>query len=290
MSVGMRRGFRTDEIGHKEMMRARAAYFANVSYLDEVIGDLLLRLEASGLLENTVVVYTTDHGEMMGEHGMWWKNGWYEGCTRVPLICSLPEQRQGTQLARACRTPVGLIDLFPTLCALAGVPAPEGLDGVDLSATVRGAGSAPERPVFCDALTPRWGAGTEFRSIRWRQFKYVRFRDAPPLFFDLEDDPGEQRDLISRGTTGATRQVLEMLSRLAEESIDFDAAEHERTVRDGSLLLDHVQDCPEATGNLYLMPAAEGSPSGALVNADDTLYAPTVISDPPADAFGDWPY
>ena len=55
------------------MMRARAAYFAGVSYLDEVIGDLLLRLEHDGLLENTIIVYTTDHGEMAGEHGVWWK-------------------------------------------------------------------------------------------------------------------------------------------------------------------------------------------------------------------------
>ena len=58
----MREGFKADEISHAEMMRARAAYFANVSYLDEVIGDLLLHLEKDGLLRNTIIVYTTDHG------------------------------------------------------------------------------------------------------------------------------------------------------------------------------------------------------------------------------------
>ena len=95
MSTGMRQGFQADAIDASEMMRARAAYFASVSYLDEVIGDLLLRLENDGLLENTIIVYTTDHGEMAGEHGVWWKNGWYEACTRVPLIISLPEHRSG---------------------------------------------------------------------------------------------------------------------------------------------------------------------------------------------------
>ncbi|MGB2824339.1 MAG: sulfatase-like hydrolase/transferase, partial [Phycisphaerae bacterium] len=119
MSVGMREGFMADEIDREEMMRARAAYFACVSYLDEVVGDLLLRLEASGLLDNAVVVYTTDHGEMAGEHGVWWKNGWYEACTRVPLILSTPEQRRGEQPARRCRVPVALVDLYPTLCGLA---------------------------------------------------------------------------------------------------------------------------------------------------------------------------
>ena len=108
MSVGMREGFKADAIDHDEMMRARAAYFANVSYLDEVIGDLLLRLDADGLLDDTIIVYTTDHGEMAGEHGVWWKNGWYEACTRVPFIISLPEQREGVEPARVVTTPVGL--------------------------------------------------------------------------------------------------------------------------------------------------------------------------------------
>jgi len=290
MSVGMRRGFRTKEIGHEEMMRARAAYMACVSYLDELVGDLLVRLEADGLLENTIVVYTTDHGEMAGEHGTWWKNGWYEACTRVPLIVSLPEQRRGTQSARRCRTPVAQVDLFPTLCALAGVSIPEGLDGADLSEIVRGEADAPDRPIYCDALTPRWGAGTEFRSIRWRRWKYVVFRDAPSLFFDLEADPGEQRNLLARGVEGEAAEALAALQRVARTSIDFEQAAHERTVRDGSLSEVYAQGVPPSTGNLYLMPAADGTPRGRLVNADDVLYRPTVIADPPQRAFADWPY
>jgi choline-sulfatase len=283
MSAGMRQGFQADAISYEETKRARAAYFACVSYLDEVIGDLLLRLEADGALENTIVVYTTDHGEMAGEHGVWWKNGWYEACTRVPLIVSLPEQRRGERPPCQCYTPVGQVDLFPTLCALAGVATPEGLDGADLSPAARGEGPVPERPVFCDALTPRWGAGTEFRSIRWRRFKYVVFRDAPPLFFDLADDPGEQRNLIVRGATGAAAEALAYLERFANESIDFEAAERERIERDGSLRADYAQDLPPAAGNLYLMP------SGKLVDADAVLYRPAVISEDPEEAFGDFP-
>ena len=66
MSVGMRKGFCADDISDQEMLRARAAYLGNVSYLDEVIGDLVLRLEADGLLDHTIIVYTSDHGEMAG--------------------------------------------------------------------------------------------------------------------------------------------------------------------------------------------------------------------------------
>jgi choline-sulfatase len=305
MSVGMRKGFQADDISHEEMVRARAAYFANVSYIDEVIGDLLLRLEADGLLEDTIIVYTTDHGEMAGEHGVWWKNGWYEACTRVPLIVSLPEQRQAaspeqrqaaspeqrraSRPPRTCRVPVAQVDLFPTLCALAGIEAPLAVDGVDLSAAVRGESTPPERPIYCDALTPRWGPGTEFRSIRWRQYKYVVFCDAPPLFFDLENDPGEQHNLLERGMPPEAQAPLAYLEELAQTSIDFEAAERERLERDAELAVKYRQDLPPATGNLYLMPPTIHAPRGKLVNADDVLTHPTVISDDPDRAFGDFP-
>ena len=283
MSVGMRQGFMADAIDHDEMMHARAAYFAGVSYLDEVLGDLIARLEVDGLMENTVIVYTTDHGEMAGEHGVWWKNGWYEACTRVPFIFSLPQQRRGDEPSHRCRVPVSLLDLYPTLCALAGTTAPDDLDGRDLSPALFGGEIASDVSVFCDALTPRWGAGTEFRSIRWRHYKYVTFRNAPPLLFDLAKDPGEQRNLIGRERTPEDQAALDYLAEVAKESIDFEAAERERTVRDGSLSEDYAQHLPPATGNLYLLP------SGRLVNADDALYAPTVIADKPSDAFDDGP-
>jgi len=283
MSVGMRNGFMADAIGRDEMMHARAAYFACVSYLDEIVGDMLLRLDADGLLDSTIIVYTTDHGEMAGEHGVWWKNGWYEACTRVPLILSTPAQRRGERPAGRCRTPVALVDLLPTLCGLAGADAPDGLDGTDLSAVVTDGAAAPDRPIFCDALTPRWGEGTEFRMIRHGRYKYVRFRSAGPLMFDLVDDPGEQRDLIRRGATGEAADAMARLGELAETSIDFDQAEAERLQRDGSLHEQYPQDLTASSGNLYLMP------SGKLVCADDTLYRPTVIADNPAEAFGDCP-
>jgi len=283
MSSGMRRGFMADDIDHDEMMRARGAYFACVSYLDEIVGDLLARLEAAGLLENTIVIYTTDHGEMAGEHGVWWKNGWYEACTRVPLIFSTPEQRRGEASARKVQTPVSLVDLFPTLSAMAGAECPGHLEGVDLSAAVREGAEPADRPVFCDALTPRWGEGTEFRSIRWKRWKYVTFRAFEPLMFDLIDDPAEQENLLARGVSGEAAEAKEYLEKLAADSIDFDEAERERVERDGPLYEEYPQDLPPSTSNLYLMP------SGKLVSGGDVIYGPTVIAEKPEDAFGDLP-
>jgi len=279
MSAGMRRGFKADDINHTEMMKARAAYFACVSYLDEVIGDLMVRLEADGLLENTIVVYTADHGEMAGEHGVWWKNGWYEACTRVPLIVSLPAQRAGRLPAREVGTPVALVDLFPTLCELTGQAAPTGLAGRSLAATAKDGSPLADRPVFTDSLNPRWGAGTEFRSIRWRTWKYVAFRAAPPLFFNLASDPNEQTDLATAPLTGEALAARQYLARLAADSMDFAGAEQDRKERDGDLRQQYAQDLPASTGNLYLMP------DGRLLNADDLLYHPTVIAETPGDAF-----
>ena len=284
LSVGARQGFQTDAISDDEMMKARAAYFGCVSYIDEVIGDLLLRLEASGLLDNTIIIYTADHGELAGEHNIWWKHTWHEASTRVPLIISTPEQRRGKQPARQCATPVGLTDLFPTLCALAEAKTPPDLFGINIAPAVQGADDPPERPIFSDNLIPRWGIGTEYRMIRWQNYKYITFRDAPPLFFDLADDPEEQKNLITRGTRKSEAQAaLAYLEQIALGSIDFEAAERERLERDGGLSNEYAFRQPTSPGNLYLMP------SGKLVYAEDALYNPTVIADDPAEFFGDWP-
>lgn len=280
MSVGMREGFQVDDIPEDEALHARAAYFGGVSYLDEVIGDLLVRLDSDGLLENTIIVYTSDHGEMAGEHGVWWKNGWYEACTRVPLIISLPGQRSGAVRSHQCNIPVALVDLFPTLCGFAEVETPTGLDGVDLSDVSAGSSEAPDRPVFCDNLIPRWGEGTEFRMIRWRQYKYVVFRDAAPLFFDLNADPGEQHNLINHKLSVEARTALEHLESLAADTMDFEEAQRDREVRDGDLRETYRQNIPDSTGNLYHMP------SGKLINAEDTLYSPTIIDHNGSNAFG----
>ena len=276
MSAAMRKGFRADEIEYDEMMRARAAYFASVSYLDEILSDLLLRLELTGQLENTIIVYTSDHGEMAGEHGLWWKNCWHEASARVPLIVSTPAQRRGEQPAREESTPVGLVDLFPTLCALAGISAPSGLNGTDLTQ------GAPDRPIFTDALGGRWGSGNRFRAIRQGRWKYVRFQNALPLFFNLENDPMEQRNLITRGCEGEDADALRRLKRTAEETMDFDAAAEDRK-RDQKLAETYALKARPSQKNLYLMP------SGRVVNANDALYKPTVIAENGAAIFSDHP-
>lgn len=271
MTVGMAKGFRTEEVSEREMMKARAAYFACVDYLDEILGDLLHLMERSGLLENTVVVYTTDHGEMAGEHGMWWKNSWHEAAARVPLIVQTPSQRRGDGPGTRLDTPVSLADLFPTLCGLANIEAPDGLEGRDLSGAVTTGAEPPAEPVFVDNPLPRWGKGSEHRLVRLGKYKFVRFRGMTPhLLFDLEADPLEQRNLLVNGTE-EEKAAGRQLKALVDSSWDFDAADNQRRQDEEELGRNALVEGARRHGNCYRMP------DGRIVVADTPLYDPRVV-------------
>jgi choline-sulfatase len=279
-------GFQTEAIGETERQRARAAYFASVEFLDDIVGEFLATLERDGLLENTIVVYASDHGELAGEHGLWWKHTWHEAAVRVPLFVQTPAHRRGDALPATIETPVGLVDLFPTLCRFAETDVPDGIDGVDLSNAVE-TGSEPDRePVACDNLTTRWGAGMEFRVARDSSYKYVQFRDAPDLLFDLESDPFERSnlaaDLSALGDDDLT--ALERLREFVDRTMDFDAADRERdSDRELGEAFELDIETPSPSGNCYTMA------DGTVVDADTPLYDPTVVTDDPESAFDDYP-
>jgi len=281
MTEGAIEGFQTEEIGETERQRARAAYFAAVDFLDEVVGDLLATLERDGLLEDTIVVYASDHGELAGEHGLWWKHTWHEASARVPFFVETPAHRAGEAEGATVGTPASLLDLFPTLCGLVGVDVPEGVDGEDLSASVE-EGVEPDRaPVVCDNLIPRWGEGTEFRMVRDGDYKYVAFRDAPGILFDLAADPLEQTNLAPEAG-GEDRVALEEMRAFVEETMDFEAVEEER-LRDRELQEEYALDAEVSpSGNCYL------TPDGTVIDADKHLYEPDIVFEDAEAAFSDY--
>lgn len=278
------RGFRTQDIGEEEQMKARAAYFACVDFLDEVLGDMLAQLERDGLLDNTIIIYVSDHGEMAGEHGLWWKNVWHEASTRIPMIISTPAHRRGELAASKVRTPVSLLDMFPTLCAIAGSQTPEGLDGVDISGFIRNETSerAVSRPgAICESFWPRWGECAEFRMIRSERYKYIAFRGCDHMAFDMIEDPDEQHNLVGKAT-GEVAQELERLRVAVIEGFDFEAVEARR------------RKDKEELPRLYGMPKKPVTPNqirlgdGRLVEADTALYYPQVVSSNMAEDYKDY--
>jgi choline-sulfatase len=269
------------EADEEEEMRARAGYFACVDYLDEMLEEFLLLLDAADFLENTIVVYTSDHGEMAGEHGVWGKNTWHESSSHVPLIFQLPEHRTDEVDSSSIETPVSLADLFPTLCGFAGIDTPDDLDGEDISDAIV-TGDEPDRgPVFCDNFDPVKGENTEYRMVRDGQYKYVRFRDGSEHFFNLEEDPFEEQDIVD-DVTGAAADVLNELRAVVDETMDFEEAAEKRAA-DIERKEEFELSIPEGSGNIYHMP------DGRLVDADSPLYSPDLLTRAPANAFDDWP-
>lgn len=262
--------YEVDSLSEDEIRKARAAYFACVDYLDELLGELLALLEAAGFLENTIVVYTSDHGELMGEHGLFEKRTWYEDSARVPWLLQTPAQRHGSQPPRTIDTPVSLGDLFPTLAELADIPYPDDLDGESLADVVND-GQEPDRgPVVFDYLHPRFGNARQYRAIRDGRYKFVGFRGEPNLLFDLEADPTEAHNLAADPSPAIT-EVLDRFESLFASSISFDAIDRQRR-QDESLQDDYRLDLPPGHGNAYHMP------DGRLVDAETPLYQPNILS------------
>ncbi|MEM9432251.1 MAG: sulfatase-like hydrolase/transferase, partial [Pseudomonadota bacterium] len=172
-----------------DIATARRAYYGSVSYLDAKIGEVLEALERTGQRERTVIVFTSDHGEMLGERGMWFKKHFYEPSLRVPLIIA-----GGAFGPGRATTPASLVDLLPTFMGVAegsGWVSPvETLDGEDLSTKLA---PEPDRPVYAEYLAEATTA--PLLMVRQGRYKYVHSTSDPPLLFDVEADPAEQRNL-----------------------------------------------------------------------------------------------
>ncbi|MCY3718240.1 MAG: sulfatase-like hydrolase/transferase [Anaerolineaceae bacterium] len=173
--------------------RARAGYYGLITYLDEKIGQLLDALEASGQLENTVVIHLSDHGEMNGEHGMWRKSNFYEASVRVPLQIAWPGQLPAGQ-----RLPqvVSLVDVVATMLELAGVEAPVSLDGDSLVGLLKGQNADWKDEAFAEYCGH--GVTGPIAMLRRGRYKFNFSLGDPPELYDLQNDPGEFHNLAGR--------------------------------------------------------------------------------------------
>jgi choline-sulfatase len=162
-------------LSDEQIRRARWAYYAAISYVDERIGDVLSALDEVGLAEDTIVVFTADHGEMLGERGLWYKMAFFEPAARVPLIVRAP----GLAPGRVAQ-PVSQLDIAPTLLEWCGVPAGD-MDGGRLD--------GPPHDVVAEYLAE--GVNAPMVMVRRGREKYVWCADDPEQLYDLDADPHE---------------------------------------------------------------------------------------------------
>lgn len=184
------------------------AYHATISFVDAQVGRLLDSLEKLGLAEKTIIVYWSDHGYHVGEHGLWAKQSLFEGSARVPLIIAAPGQK-----AKGVASPrtVELLDLYPTLADLAGLKAPENLEGASLRPLLDMPDSEWNRPAF----TQVWRGNFSGHSVRTERYRYTEWDDGKKgvELYDYQTDPEELQNLALDPQHAKTLDELESFIR-----------------------------------------------------------------------------
>ena len=180
-------------IEHGQWKRAVQAYLASVNFADDMLGRVLDALDESGLADNTIVVMWTDHGWHLGEKHHWRKFALWEEATRTPLMFVVPEGvpglAEGARAGARCDRPVNLLDIYPTLSELAGLPANDALDGHSLVSLLRNP-DAPWQPTVSTY-------GRLNHAVRSGDFRYIRYEDGSEELYDHRVDPMEWTNLAA---------------------------------------------------------------------------------------------
>ena len=204
----LRIGFHVENVPPEIVRKGRELYHGLTQWLDEQIGQLLAALQKSGLGENTVVIYTTDHGENMGEHGLWWKNCMYQHAARVPLIVSWPARWKSD--AEALRAPgaqrrteaCSLVDVVQTIAELGGAKAPPDWNGASLCRWLDDPTAHWKDMAVSEYYAHNIASG--YAMLRAGDYKYVYHTPADERhpaqreLYDLKADPGEFNNLAAR--------------------------------------------------------------------------------------------
>ena len=198
------------------IVRARRAYFANISYIDDKVGEILHTLKDTR--QEAKIIFVSDHGDMLGERGLWFKMSFYDGSARVPLMISAPEMEPGLTT-----TPVSSVDILPTLCDLAGVDMDEVMPWTDGQSIVPlGQGAERTDPVAMEYAAE--GSYSPLVSLRYGKWKYNRCNLDPDQLFDMIADPHELTNLADHPDHQGTVTQLRAKSEARWDIDAFDAS------------------------------------------------------------------
>ncbi len=205
---------------------ALASYYALVSSLDAQVGRILQAIDTTPLRENTLVIYTSDHGEMAGHHGIWQKQCFYEPAVKVPLMLRLPSGETGRVAEN-----VSLVDVLPTLLEVAGLEIPSDLPGDSLLGIARHQANEATRAVFSEYH--HMGMLNAGFMLKRGNYKLCHYVGSEPQLFNVDIDPLENDDLASKPEYAAKRNEMETALRavLDPEREDARAKENQRVRR-----------------------------------------------------------
>lgn len=197
-------------VSEQQTRNARRAYYGAISYVDEQIGTLLQTLEDTGQADNTIIIFTSDHGDMLGERGLWYKMNFFEPSARVPLVVHAPQRFKARRVSQS----VSHIDLLPTLVDLGAAGTPLDLDGNTLLPHLRG--EAGHDGVIGEYLGE--GALAPVVMLRRGAYKYIHSPADPDQLYHLGDDADELHNLAN---DPAAAPILQAFRAEAQQRWDF---------------------------------------------------------------------
>ena len=205
----------SDEMKDRAMQES-VGYYGHILALDKCIGDLEAALDRSGISENTIVVFTSDHGEMMGSQGIRPKQKqvpWAESA-RVPFLLSYPALygNKGIEVA----TPINTPDILPTLLSLAGIPVPESIEGENMAEAILNPEANKKKAALIMSVSPFDRGFPEYRGIYTSRYAYVKDLDGPWLLYDNLDDPLQMNNLLDQP---GHEELLEKMNALLQEEL-----------------------------------------------------------------------
>jgi choline-sulfatase len=228
--------------------RVRRAYYALVTYVDDKVGELMASLEENGFADDTVILFCSDHGDMLCEKGMVQKRSFYEWSARIPLIMHFPRNEYAGIKVDA---PVSLIDVMPTLLDIAGVEDRQPYDGQSLMGLIDGT-DTEERVAFAEIYSE--GIHGPCLMVRKDRYKYIYVHERDEQLFDLEADPGEWNNLSDQT---AYQSIKEELRSLILDQFDVEAIDRE--VQASLLRRQLVREAMVRTGTSWdVFPQFEG--------------------------------
>lgn len=201
-----------------------AGYYAHIAALDHSIGELLATLDATGEADNTIVVFTSDHGDMIGSQNVERKQKPWDESIRVPFLIRYPKAHG--EGGRTIATPLNTPDILPTLLGLSEVAIPETVEGRDWSGVIRSGETPEDAPALIMCISPfgewiRDRGGKEFRGVRTQRYTYTMDRQGPWQLFDNDRDPYQMNNLVNRPDMNALQSGLEaQLTGLLRERND----------------------------------------------------------------------
>lgn len=236
------------DLTEKDIKRTLAAYYGMVTCMDEMVGRILKELEHGGMLDNTYIIYTSDHGENLGEHGLFYKQCSYEGSVGVPLIFAGPDIPKNIRVDR----PVSLIDMYPTILDCAGLEKEQDRPGISWRDIIQKK-NEDRRFIFAEYH------GNFFRKdwymLTDEQYKYTFYVDDRPSLFNVREDPHELNDLALKPEY---KELLQQFEKKLRELVDPEAISL-RAKKDLGLI---SEDGEDYTKSLTMEEAEEGYKNG----------------------------